>query len=74
MQFSNCGLPSDLHNLSIVSVSIVTIGLLITPKVELAFLDASAQYLGLGGFGLVCLGLITTNSFSLFFAHSLSTP
>src|SRR6218665_351145 len=36
MQYSNCGLISDLYNLSIVSLSLVTIVLLIMPKVELA--------------------------------------
>src|SRR6218665_2969184 len=43
MQYSNCGLTSDLYNLSIVFLSLVTIVLLIMPKVELAFFDASAH-------------------------------
>jgi len=38
MQYSNSSLTNDLYNLSIVSLSLVTIVLLIIPKVELAFL------------------------------------
>src|SRR6218665_3904290 len=53
MQYSNCGLTSDLYNLSIVSLSFVTIVLLIIPKVELAFFDASAHCLD--GFALLCI-------------------
>ena len=41
--FCNCRLTSDLYNLSIVSSSLVTIVLHTVPKVELAFLDASAH-------------------------------
>src|SRR6218665_3993291 len=50
MQYSNCGLTNVLYNLSIVSLSLVTMVLLIIPKVELAFLDASAHCLD--GFAL----------------------
>src|SRR6218665_3761203 len=60
MQYSNCGLTNDLYNLSIVSLSLVTIVLLIIPKVELAFLDASAHCLD--GFALLCM--ITPKSLS----------
>src|SRR6218665_1981388 len=59
MQYSNCGLTSDLYNLSIVSLSLVTI-VLIMPKVELAFFDASAHCLD--GFALLCI--ITPKSLS----------
>src|ERR1043165_9077612 len=60
MQYSNCGLTSDLYNLNIVSLSRVTIVLLIMPKVELAFFDASAHCLE--GFSLLCI--ITPKSLS----------
>src|SRR6218665_3417917 len=60
MQYSNCDLTSDLYNLSIVSLSLVTTVLLIMPKVELAFLDASAHCLD--GFALLCI--ITPKSLS----------
>src|SRR6218665_1204649 len=49
-----------LYNLSIVSLSLVTIVLLIIPKVELAFFDASAHCLD--GFALLCI--ITPKSLS----------
>src|SRR6218665_2506480 len=49
-----------LYNLSIVSLSLVTIVLLIIPKVELAFFDASAHCLD--GFALLCM--ITPKSLS----------
>src|SRR6218665_3703811 len=60
-----CSIPTvaftnDLYNLSIVSLSLVTIVLLIIPKVELAFLDASAHCLD--GFALLCM--ITPKSLS----------
>src|SRR6218665_258569 len=54
------GLTSDLYNLSIVSLSLVTIVLLIMPKVELAFFDASAHCLDV--FALLCI--ITPKSLS----------
>src|SRR5688572_29543690 len=60
MQYSNCGLTSDLYNLIIVSLSRVTIVLLIMPKVEFAFFDASAHCLA--GFALLCT--ITPKSLS----------
>src|SRR6218665_2791411 len=53
MQYSNCGLTNVLYNLSIVSFSLVTIVLLIIPKVKLAFFDASAHFLD--GFALLCI-------------------
>src|SRR6218665_2075519 len=53
MQYSNCGLTNVLYNLSIVSLSLVTVVLLIIPKVELAFFDASAHFLD--GFALLCV-------------------
>src|SRR6218665_3931469 len=53
-------LTNDLYNLSVVSLSLVTIALLIIPKVELAFLDASAHCLD--GFALLCI--ITPKSLS----------
>src|SRR6218665_3785055 len=58
--YSNCGLTSDLYNLNIVSLSLVTIVLLIMPKVELAFFDSSAHCLD--GFALLCI--ITPKSLS----------
>src|SRR6218665_4080320 len=60
MQYSNCSLTSDLYNLSIVSLFLVTIVLLIMPKVGLAFFDASAHCLD--GFALLCI--ITPKSLS----------
>src|SRR6218665_781304 len=60
MQYSNCGLTNVLYNLSIVSLSLVTIVILIIPKVELAFVDASAHCLD--GFALLCI--ITPKSLS----------
>src|SRR6218665_2205167 len=57
MQYSNCGLTNVLYNLSIVSLSLVTIVHLIIPKVELAFFDVSAHCLD--GFALLCI--ITPN-------------
>src|SRR6218665_3149405 len=60
MQYSNCGLTSDLYNLSIVSLSLVTTVLLIMPKVELAIFDASAHCHD--GFALLCI--ITPKSLS----------
>src|SRR6218665_2396676 len=44
MQYSSCGLTcSDLYNLNIVSLSLVTTVLLIIPKVELSAFHASAH-------------------------------
>src|SRR6218665_292595 len=60
MQYSSCGLTNVLYNLSIVSLSLVTIVLLIIPKVELAFFDVSAHCLD--GFALMCI--ITPKSLS----------
>src|SRR6218665_1241138 len=60
MQYFNCGLTSDLYNLSIVSLSLVTIVLLIMPKVEVAFFDVSVHCLD--GFALLCI--ITPKSLS----------
>src|SRR6218665_2060658 len=65
MQYSNCGLTSDLYNLSIVSLSLVTIVLLIMPKVVLAFFDASAHCLD--GFALLCIYTPKSLSSSLTF-------
>src|SRR6218665_3663472 len=67
MQYSNCGLTSDLYNLCIVSLSLVTIVLLIIPKVELAFFDASAHCFD----GLALLCIITPKSLS--FSPTLNT-
>src|SRR6218665_996621 len=67
MQYSNCGLTNVLYNLSIVSLSLVTIVLLIIPKVELAFL--MLQHIALTASHSCALSLP-----SLFFPHSLSTP
>src|SRR6218665_1326833 len=55
MQYSNCDITSDLFNLSIVSLSLVTIVLLIMSKV-----DASEHCLD--GFALLCI--ITPKSLS----------
>src|SRR6218665_889239 len=65
MQYSNCSLTNVLYNLSIVSLSLVTIVLLIIPKVELALFDASAHCLD----GVALLSIITPKplSFSLTF-------
>src|SRR6218665_3023859 len=60
MQYSNCGLTSNVYILCIVSLPLVTIVLLIISKVELAFFDASAHCLD--GFALLCI--ITPKSLS----------
>src|SRR6218665_3764638 len=70
MQYSNCGLTNVLYNLSIVSLSLVTIVLLIIPKVELAFLDASVHCLG--GFALLCI--ITPTSISSLLTFNTLPP
>src|SRR5688572_22894296 len=70
MQYSNCGLTSDLYNLSIVSLSLVTIVLLIIPKFELAFFDASAHCLE----GLALLCTITPKSLSSSLTFNILPP
>src|SRR6218665_2660185 len=72
MQYSNCGLTSDLYNLSIVSLSLVTIiiVLLIMPKGELAFFDASVHCLD--GYALLCI--ITPKSLSSSFTFNTLPP
>src|SRR6218665_2513057 len=65
MQYSNCGLTGYLYNLSNVSLSLITIVLLVMPKVELAFFDASAHCLD--GFAHLCMITPKSLSFSLTF-------
>src|SRR6218665_1407299 len=69
MQYSNCGLTNVLYNLSIVSLSLVTI-VLIIPKVELDFFDASAHCLD--SFALLCI--ITPKSLSSLLTFNTLPP
>src|SRR6218665_526515 len=75
MQYSSCGLTSDLENICILSLSMVSVSFLVLsiPTIELTFVDASAHFLGLEYFAL--LSIITSKplSFSLTF-NTLPCP
>src|SRR6218665_427405 len=70
MQYSNCGLTNVLYNYSIVSLSLLTIVLLIIPKVEIGFFDASAHCLD----GFKLLRIITPKSLSSSLTFNTLSP